>query len=224
VDTSGRTHLDRAQVLRAAVDLADAEGIEQVSMRHLAQRLGVVPMALYKHVANKEELLDGMVDVLVGQIPTGTEDQTGWRTAVRDRILAARRTMLAHPWASALIESRGAPTPTVLAYIDSLTGLFLDGGLSPELAHQAMHSLGSRMWGFTQEVFPSAPVDPAAVPPEQLAAFAAAFPHVLRIAVAARHTPEGIVGAGCDDQLEFEFALDLVLDGIARREQEGWPG
>ena len=94
-------------MLRAAVALADAAGIDALSMRNLAQELGVVPMALYKHVANKEELLDGMVDVIVGEIdpPAPGAD---WKTAVRQRILSARRALLRHPWAR-VIESRPNP-------------------------------------------------------------------------------------------------------------------
>jgi AcrR family transcriptional regulator len=110
-----RMALNTERVLRAAVELADAEGLDAVSMRRLAQTLGVVPMALYKHVANKDELLDGMMDVLIGEIdpPAGGSD---WKAALRERILSARRSMLRHPWASRLIESRPAPTAAALDY------------------------------------------------------------------------------------------------------------
>src|SRR5206468_5093862 len=132
------------------------------SMRSLAQELGVVPMALCKHVANKEQLLDGMVDVIVGEIdqPAGDAD---WKTATRERILSARRALLRHPWASRVVESRAQPTPVVLDYMNSIIGLLRAGGLSVDLTHHAMHALGSRIWGFTQEVFSAAPdTDPAA--------------------------------------------------------------
>src|SRR6266480_7343999 len=111
-----RVQLSRDRVLRAAVALADNVGIEELSMRKLAEELGVVPMALYRHVANKEQLLDGMVDVVVGEIdpPTGG----AWRSAVRERILSARRALLRHPWASRVIETRRTPTPVVLNYIE----------------------------------------------------------------------------------------------------------
>ena len=112
----------------------------------------MVPMALYKHVANKEELLDGMVDVIVGEIdpPLPAAD---WKAAVRQRILSARQALLRHPWASQVIESRTNAPPVVLDYMDSFIGMFLAGGFSVDLTHHVMHALGSRMWGFTQEVF-----------------------------------------------------------------------
>ena len=124
-------------------------------MRNLAQELGVVPMALYKHVANKEELLDGMVDVIVGEIDPPTHG-ADWKDAVRQRILSARQALLRHRWASQVIESRTHATPVVLDYMNSLIGMFRAGGFSVDLTHHVMHALGSRMWGFTQEVFPDA--------------------------------------------------------------------
>src|SRR5688572_29055865 len=123
MDATRRAPLNRDRVLRAAVALADRVGIDALSMRSLAQELGVVPMALYKHVSNKEELLDGMVDVIVGEIEVPAT-HTDWRTAVRERILSARRAMLRHAWASRVIESRARPTPIVLDSINALIGLF----------------------------------------------------------------------------------------------------
>src|SRR5215210_4032890 len=122
-DALRRIPLSRDRVLRAAVALADDAGIESLSMRRLAQELGVVPMALYKHVANKEELLDGMADVVVGEIDPPDPD-VDWKSAVRQRILSARQALLRHPWASRVIESRTRPTPATLAYLDSMIGMF----------------------------------------------------------------------------------------------------
>ena len=147
-----RVPLSRDRVLRAAVALADDAGIESLSMRKLAQELGVVPMALYKHVANKEELLDGMVDVVVGEIDPPVHG-TDWKSAVRQRILSARRALLRHPWASRVLESRTNPTPLVLGYMDSMIGMFRAGGFSVDLTHHVMHTVGSRIFGFTQELF-----------------------------------------------------------------------
>jgi AcrR family transcriptional regulator len=218
---SGRVPLNVDRVLRTAVSLADRSGIDTLSMRSLAQELGVVPMALYKHVANKEQLLDGMVDVIVGEIdPPGTGG--GWKAVVRRRILSARKVLLRHPWASRVIESRTSPTPVVLDYIESLTGMFRAGGLSPELTHQVMHTLGSRMWGFTQELFPAPPPADAAAQEAMARALAARYPHILEIAGAAVHRKGSIVGPGCDDQFEFEFALDLLLDGFERLHRRAW--
>jgi AcrR family transcriptional regulator len=221
---ANRDRLNRDRVLRAAVDLADRAGISAVNMRSLAQELDVVPMALYKHVANKEELLDGMVDVVVGEIEPTTAG-SGWKEAVRDRVLSARRALLRHPWASRVIETRGAPSPVVLDHMESLIAALREGGLSPELTHYAMHALGSRMWGFTQEVFPSPPPpDDPVVRAAMVAQMAARYPRILEIASSGAHR-EGdrmIVGPGCDDQHEFEFALDLFLDGIERMHERGW--
>jgi AcrR family transcriptional regulator len=226
VATERRVPLSRDRVLQAAVVLADHEGIEALSMRRLAERLGVVPMALYKHVANKEELLDGMVDVVLGEIAPPPEG-ADWRTAVRERILSARRALLRHPWARPVIETRTGASPVVLDHMDSLIATFRAGGFSAVLTHHVMHALGSRMWGFTQEVFPSSP--PPDDPEQRAAMFrqvAARWPHIEEIAGAgAAHDDGSVVGQGCDDQFEFEFTLDLMLDGFERLRQRDWsPG
>jgi AcrR family transcriptional regulator len=217
-----RAPLSRDRVLRAAVALADDAGIDSVSMRRLAQELGVVPMALYKHVANKNELLDGMVDVIVGEIDPPAHG-ADWKDAIRQRILSARRSLLRHRWASQVVETRPHATPVVLDYMDSLIGMFRAGGFSVDLTHHVMHALGTRMWGFTQEVFPTPapPADPA----ERAAmfdGFAARYPHIIEMATASAHDEESAVGGGCDDQFEFEFALDLLLDGFDRLHRQGW--
>jgi AcrR family transcriptional regulator len=216
-----RARLDRDRVLRAAVALADEAGIGALSMRSLARELGVVPMALYKHVADKEELLDGMVDVIVGEIEPPAAG-AGWKRAVRERILSARRALLRHAWAREAIESRVAKSPVVLAYLDSLVGLFRAGGLSIDLVHHAMHAVGSRIWGFTQELFPDAGnADPAALAASALE-LGERFPHLAELAAAVAHDGASVVGGGCDDQFEFELALDLLLDGVERLHRQGW--
>jgi AcrR family transcriptional regulator len=216
-----RVPLSKDRVLRAAVALADDAGIGSVSMRKLAQELGVVPMALYKHVANKDELLDGMVDVVVGGIDHPVRE-ADWKSAVRQRILSARRALLHHPWASGVIESRTTATPAVLAYMDSMIGMFRVGGFSVDLTHHVMHAMGSRVLGFTQELFN----DTQGVDPKVQAAtfrdMAGKYPYVTEVAMAAAHIEESVVGQGCDDQFEFEFALDLLLDGFERLHQQGW--
>jgi AcrR family transcriptional regulator len=218
-----RELLSTERVLRAAVGLADDAGLEALSMRHLAQELGVVPMALYKHVASKEELLDGMVNVIVAEIDPPA-DGAGWKDAVRQRVLSARQSLLRHRWAPQVIESRRQATPVVLDYMDSLIGMFRAGGFSVDLTHHVMHALGIRMWGFTREVFPtpSPPADPAARA-AMFSQFAARYPHIIEMATAGSEASPA--GAGCDDQLEFEFALDILLDGFERLHHQGWaPG
>lgn len=218
-----RPRLNRDRVLHAAVALADEAGLEALSMRRLAAELGVVPMALYKHVADKEALLDGMVDVVVGEIEPPDPD-ADWRTAVRGRVLSARRALLRHPWARRALETRTTRTPAVLDQIDATAAIFLAGGFSGELTHHVMHALGSRMWGFTQELFddpaaqgPAAPPDPAT-----MRAMAARYPHLAATALTAAHEDGSVVARGCDDQAEFEFALDLLLDGFTRLRELGW--
>lgn len=210
-----RTRLNRDRVLRAAVALADQAGIEALSMRKLAEELGVVPMALYKHVASKEELLDGMIDIVIGEVdpPAGG---AGGKSAIRQRILSARRSLSRHPWAPGAIESRADPSPVMLAYIDSMIGMFRDGGFSIDLTHHALHALGSRLYGFTPEVFnDSQGLDPQAL--EMLVRqMKGRYPHVAELAQAVYHDEASVVGQGCDDQFEFEFALDLLLDGLDR--------
>ncbi|MFE4194275.1 TetR/AcrR family transcriptional regulator C-terminal domain-containing protein [Paenarthrobacter sp. NPDC056912] len=228
-EAARRVPLNRGRVLDAAVTLADEVGIEALSMRRLAQELGVVPMALYKHVANKEELLDGMVDTLVSEIDPPAADAP-WKTAVRLRVLSARRALLRHPWARPVIETRTTATPAVLGYMDAFVGMFLAGGLSVDLTHHVMHALGSRMWGFTQEVFddsagrdanehPTITVEARAAMARHMAG---SYPNLFRIALAAAHDDESVVGNGCDDQFEFEFALDLLLDGFERLHERNW--
>ena len=202
-------------MLHTAVALADKAGIESLSMRKLAEELGVVPMALYKHVTNKEELLDGMVDVVVGEIDPPL-NRTDWKSAVRQRILSARQALLRHPWASGVIESRANPTPVVMEYMDSMIGMFRAGGFSLDLTHHTMHAMGSRLLGFTQELFN----DSRTLDPDVLAAMerqlAGRYPHIVELTRAVYHDEGSIVGPGCDDQFEFEFALDLVLNGLER--------
>jgi len=215
VEAPRRAPLSRDRVLRAAVARADKAGIESLSMRRLAEELGVVPMALYKHVANKEELLDGMIDVVVGEIDPPVAG-AGWKSAVRHRILSARRALLRHPWASQVMESKQNPTPLVLAYMDTMIGLFRAGGFSVNLTHHVMHTIGSRVLGFSQELFnDSSTVDPE-VAAAMMRELGPKFPNVLAIATAASHEEASVVGPGCDDQYEFEFALDLLLDGFER--------
>ena len=221
-----RAPLSRERVLRAGVALADETGIAAVSMRRLAQELGVVPMALYKHVANKDELLDGMVDVVIGEFEP-PDPGLDWKDGVRRRVLSARRAVLRHPWARQAIESRTRRTPAVLGYMDAVAGTFRAGGFSADLTHHVMHALGNRIWGFSPELFDEEPDPerPAPAPEAQEAMvreFAQRYPHILAVATAATEGDLSRVGEGCDEQFEFEFALDLLLDGVDRLRQQGW--
>ena len=215
VSTQPRSPLTRERVLSTAVSLADQGGIESLSMRKLAQALDVVPMALYRHVANKGELLDALVDVVIGEIDPPLEG-ADWKTALRARILSARRALLRHPWASKVMESRTTPTPIVLGYTDSMIGMFRTGGFSLDLTHHALHAMGSRMFGFTQELFNDTSETDPETNEEMFGAMADTYPYIFEIYTTISHDDASTVGPGCDDQFEFEFALDLMLDGLER--------
>jgi AcrR family transcriptional regulator len=223
LETKARVPLSRERILRTAVERADRTGVDSLSMRRLAQELGVVPMALYKHLASKEEMLDGMLDVVVAEIGPPATD-TDWKTAVRERILSARRALLRHPWASRVMETRTEPTPIVMAYMDSMIGMFRAGGFSIDLTHHAMHAMGSRLMGFSQELFnDSVDTDPA-IDAEMYRAMADTYPSIYELFLAVSHDDASVVGPGCDDRFEFEFALDLMLDGLEHlKERERSP-
>ena len=212
-----REPLNRERVLRAAVDLADREGIDALSMRRLGQELGVEAMSLYNHVGGKDDLLDGMVDVIIGEIEPAPESGP-WQQAARDRILSARRTMRRHPWASAVIVSRTQASQVIMRYMDTMAGILRRGGFSVDLLHHAFHALGSRVLGFSQELYDDSS-DLAAGDEMQavmLAQMAKEYPHITEIVQQVMHDDATVVGTGCDDQWEFEFALDLILDGLER--------
>ena len=217
-----RASLNREKLSLAAVKLADESGLDALSMRNLARELSVVPMALYKHVANKDELLNEMIDAIVREIDP-LPDESDWKIALRARILSARQALLRHPWAPHVIESRNSASPVVLDYMDSLIGIFLRAGFSLDLTHHAMHALGSRMWGFIQEVFPTPtpPSDPALLA-EMFAQFSIRYPNIIQMASAVNHSDTSKITQGCDDQFEFEFALDLLLDGFEQAHNSGW--
>lgn len=212
-----RVPLSRERVLRAAVDLADRSGIEAISMRKIGLALGVEAMSLYNHVANKEDILDGMVDVVVSEIDPPARG-SDWRTAMRNRVLSAREALLRHPWASAVIVSRVNMTPTMLRYMDSVAGILRNGGFSVDLTHHTIHVMGSRVLGFVQELYDDSEgladsPDMAAIMLQQMAD---EYPHITELAMEITHDDDSIVGKGCDDQFEFEFGLDLILDGLER--------
>ena len=208
-----RSPLTRARVLEAAVSLADREGIEAVSMRRLGTELGIEAMSLYTHVRGKDDLLDGMIELVIGEIPIH-RDGADWKDSLRTTILSARRVVLRHPWAPRIIESRTDPGASGLRYYDAVMGILREGGFSLEMTHHAIHLLGSRLLGFTQDLFDDSPdVDPAAMT-AMAAAVADSHPYVSEMALGATH--DGALG-GCDDDVEFAFGLDLILDGLERQ-------
>jgi len=206
---AARRPLSRDRVLRAAVALADRSGIDALTMRRLGQELGVEAMSLYKHVANKDDVLDGIVDLVVGDIevpPTGTP----WRPAMRARAVSAHAVLLAHPWAALQIMSRFSIGPGMTRYLDATLGRLREGGFSVEGALDAWHTLDSHIYGFTlQELGLPFEVDEAPqVSADVLGSLSAEqFPHVVEVIThVMRH---GRVE-------DFDFGLELILDGLER--------
>lgn len=218
-----RTPLSRERVMAAAVELADRDGLESLSMRKLGAELGVEAMSLYNHVKNKEDLLDGIVESIVGRISTEVPTGGDWKDAMRERILEARAIMLEHKWVPRLIETRTSVGPSVMVYVNSILGIFRMGGFSYDLAHHALHALGSRTMGFSQELFE--PDDPQAAAEDGEQMMADLVEHIPYIAgmlseISHDDGPDDTIG-WCDDQTEFVFALDLILDGLeAKRDAE----
>lgn len=222
INSEPRLRLTRDRVLTAALNVADTDGIAAVTMRAVAEQLSVEAMALYRHVADKDELLDGILEAVVGEINEAcaslppAQDPTDWRAVVRRRIVTAREVVLRHRWAPQLISTRGTLGPGLLGYFDRLCGEMIVGGCSVDLVHRAMHALGSRALGFSPELFVpgSAAADNADVAMDELANFAETYPHIIALASEMMaHDDETTVG-WCDDQSEFEFGLGLILDGL----------
>jgi len=208
-----RAPLTRALVLAEALALADADGMAALSMRRLAQRLGVEPMSLYHHVARKDDLLDGLIDAVFAEIdlpPAGLP----WRDAVRHRTVSARQVLRGHPWSVALMHSRLAPGPATLRHHDAVIGCLRGGGFTVALAAHAFSAIDSYLYGFVlQEV--SLPFRTPQESAEMAAGFlehvpAEVYPHLTEM------TTEHVLAPGYDYGEEFAFGLDLVLDGLER--------
>jgi AcrR family transcriptional regulator len=204
-----RAPLSRERVLRAAVGLADQGGIESLTMRRLGQELGVEAMSLYNHVANKDDILDGIVDLVLSDIevpPTGTE----WRTAMRHRAISAHEVLLAHPWSAMLIMSRFNLGPGMTRYLDATLGRLREGGFSIAGALDAWNTLDSHLYGFTlqQLNLPFEVAQTQQVSADVLGQLPAHdYPHVVEVVTEIMRTGRAE---------DFEFGLDLILDGLQR--------
>jgi AcrR family transcriptional regulator len=205
--------LSRQRVLDAAVALADRDGVGALSMRKLAQELGVEAMSLYHHVAGKDAILDGIVDVVFGEIELPSGDG-GWKAAMRRRAVSAREALRRHPWATALMESRSTPGPANLRHHDAVLGVLRNAGFSVELAAHAYSLLDAYIYGFAvqESSLPfDTPEETAEVAESMMDGFPAdAFPHLTEIAV------ELVLQPGYDYGNEYLFGLDLILDGLDR--------
>lgn len=205
------TALSVKRVVAEAITLADREGVDGLSMRRLAGVLGAGAMSLYHYVANKEELLDAMVDVVFAEIELPSE-RADWRAAMRARSVSAREVLARHPWAIGLLDSRTTPGAAHLRHREAVTACFRKAGFSVLMATHASWLLDSYVYGFAlQEA--SVPFDGAddlsdvvedvylpQLPPEQ-------FPYL-------NESAAELVAVGYDPTQEFAFGLDLILDAL----------
>lgn len=211
-----RPTLSRERVLEAAVELADEIGIESLTIRKLAERLDVGAMTIYHHVPSKDEIVDGMVEVVFSEIEKPPTD-VDWKTAIRSRCISARRVLKLHPWAAPLMESRTAPGPANLSHHDAVLGCLRNGGLSLQMAAHAYAILDSFIYGyaFEEATLPAQGGEGFAEIAEQIAAHFPAdqYPHLAEL------TFEHVLKPGYDFGDSFEFGLDLIIDGLDRAAQ-----
>ena len=208
-----RAPLNRERVLHAAVELADAGGMELPTMRRLGEALDVQAMSLYNHVASKDDLLDGMIDIVFGEIELPSQ-QGSWKTAMRQRAVSVRAVLSRHRWAIGLMESRTSPGPATLRHHDAVLGCLRAGGFSLEQAAHAYSVLDSYIYGFAlqERGLPfDTPEETAQLAQVMVAQFPAeTYPHL------AEFTFGHILKPGYDFGEEYGFGLELILDGLER--------
>jgi AcrR family transcriptional regulator len=208
-----RAPLSRERVLHAALALADTGGIESLTMRRLGQELRVEAMSLYNHVANKDDILDGIVDLVFSEIAVPS-DRADWKTAMRQRAISAREALLRHPWATSLMQSRTKPGPATLRHHDSVLGSLRKAGFAVDMAAHAFSVMDGFIYGFAlqQMNLPSHTSEEAAELAENILRELPAdeYPHL------AEMITEHAMKPGYDYADEFEFGLDLILAGLER--------
>jgi AcrR family transcriptional regulator len=215
-----RTPLSKERVLNAAMGLADSDGIEALSMRRLAQELGVEAMSLYNHVANKGEILDGIVDLAVSEIELPSTEEE-WDVAIRKCAISAHEAFLRHPWACSLAMSPGSARgahESRLRYIEWLLRRLREAGFSAELTYHAYHALDSHILGFTLWQLGHAAAA-RSLGSGDLAELAAGFVREMRAEgypYLAEHAEQHVAAPSDEGEGEFEFGLDLILDGLKR--------
>jgi AcrR family transcriptional regulator len=216
-----RTPLSKERVLKAAMALADADGIEALSMRRLAQELGVEAMSLYNHVANKGEILDGIVDLAVSEIELPSTEEE-WEVAVRRCAISAHEAFLRHPWACSLVMSPGSTEighSARLRYIEWLLRRLREAGFSPELTYHAYHALDSHVLGFTMWQLGHLAAAKSLGGGKDFAELAAGLVRELRAGgypYLAEHAVQHVTAPSDEGEGEFEFGLDLILEGLKR--------
>jgi len=207
-----RARLSRELVLGAAIDIADEAGIESLTMHNIGQRLGAEAMSLYRHVRNKEDILDGIVDIVFGEIDLPASG-AHWRPAMRQRAISARAALLRHPWAVGLMESRTRPGLATLRHHDAVLGILRDAGFASAMATHVYNLLDSYIYGFALQER-SLPV----ATPEALAEVGEIligqlpcdeYPNLKQVGT-------DLIASGFNYADEFEFGLDVILGGLER--------
>ena len=205
-----RARVTRDRIVRAAIDLADEGGIDAISMRRLGQVLGVEAMSLYKHVANKDEVLDGIADLVSAEIRV--PDPTGpWKQELRASAISAHEVLRGHGWASTLIESRVNAGPNRLRYLDAVIATLRGAGFPLPVVARAFGLLDSHTYGFTlqEQAWAFDPADSPELAAEMVATLPeGAYPNIVAMAQMVLEPGEGVI--------DFEFGLDLILDGLER--------
>ena len=208
-----RTPLSRERVLHAAIALADAGGIESLSMRKLGQQLGVEAMSLYNHVANKDDIEDGIVEIVLGEIEVPS-DGADWKAALRQTAISSHEVFVQHRWACSLLMRRARVSPARMRWMEAVLRTLREAGFSADMTHHAYHALDSHITGFTLWQV-SMPFETK----EELVGLAEGFlreipadeyPYVIE------HAEQHLEPASPDGATEFEFGLELILDGLER--------
>src|SRR5215210_417954 len=217
-----RQPLSRERVLGAAAALADEGGFESLTMRKLAKELGVEAMCLYNHVANKEDLLDGMIDIVFSEIePPSTE--IDWKVALRRRALSTRDALARHRWAIGLMEGRTNHGPANLTLHNAVLGCLRAAGFPVEMAVNAYSVQDAYIYGFAlqeSDMSSESATDFAAEAQRQMREYEAVlgdYPHLVEV------VGGYIAKSGYDYATEFLFGLDLILDGLDRLRDAGIP-
>ena len=211
--TEPRVPLSRDRVLQAAIRIADEDGIDALSMRRLARELGVEAMSLYNHVANKDEILGGIVDIVADEVEM-PPNRGNWKAEVRTSAISAHDAFLRHRWACPLMMRTSSPIPSRMLWMEWLLRTLREAGLSPNLTHHAYHALDSHITGFTlwqvsfpfetrEELLDLAEDFLGQIPADE-------YPYVIE------HAKEHLAAPDPDEPNEFEFGLDLILDGLER--------
>ena len=227
--------LSRERVLDAALAAADQDGLATLTMRRVAEELDCEAMSLYYYVKDKAGLLSALTARVIDEVIAetlsdgpaepgspeydGTSDApraparaADWRATIRNRCLGARRVMLRHPWAPPLVATESNIPPQTMIIFEALVATMIQAGFDFELAHSAIHSLGSMIMGFTQEIFePGSPDEGTTA--DEMAEMAAALPYLSALAMSQPHDQTDSLSL-CDTQAEFEFTLNLILDGL----------